>query len=315
MALFSSSTAAVIATALLLLLLPVSYAVSSDTTSHGRRGVVGTDVDLIEFPLNLEYFEAEFFLWGSLGLGLDAIAPNLTMGGPPPIGAKLALLDPFTRDIITQFAFQEVGHIRAIQETVKGFPRPLLNLSKESFSTVMNKALGRDLQPPFDPYANELNYLLASYIIPYVGLTGYVGVNPKLRSPTAKRLVAGLLGVESGQDAVLRTLLYRRAKSIVPPYGITVAEFTNRISDLRNKLGHNGIRDEGLVVPRFRGAEGRVRGNILAGDEESLAFDRTPEEILRIVYGSGDEHVPGGFYPRGAGGKIASSYLKAKLDK
>lgn len=71
---------------------------------------------------------------------------------------------------------------------MKGFPRPLLNLSKESFATVMNKAFGRDLQPPFDPYSNELNYLLASYLIPYVGLTGYVGVNPKLRSPTAKRV-------------------------------------------------------------------------------------------------------------------------------
>lgn len=127
------------------------------------------------------------------------------------------------------------------------------------------------------------------------------------------QLVAGLLGVESGQDAVIRTLLYRRGKSIVSPYGITVTEFTNRISDLRNKLGHNGIRDEGLVVPHFRGAEGRVRGNILAGDGESLAFDRTPEEILRIVYGSGDEHVPGGFYPQGAGGRIARSHLKNKI--
>lgn len=114
MALFFSFTAAVIviAIATAFLLLPVSYAVGSNSTSRSRRGVVDTDVDLIEFPLNLEYFEAEFFLWGSLGLGLDTIAPNLTMGGPPPIGAKLALLDPFTRDIITQFAFQEVGHLR-----------------------------------------------------------------------------------------------------------------------------------------------------------------------------------------------------------
>jgi len=53
-----------------------------------------------------------------------------------------------------------------------------------------------------------------------------------------------------------------------------------------------------------------VSGNVLAGDSESLAFDRTPEEILRIVYGSGDEQVPGGFFPHGAGGKIARSHLK-----
>lgn len=116
--------------------------------------------------------------------------------------------------------------------------------------------------------------------------------------------------MESGQDAVLRALLYERRKRKVVPYGITVAEFTDRISELRNKLGGEGVKDEGLVVKPAYGAEGRIRGNVLAGDKYSLAFDRTPEEILRIVYGGGSESKPGGFYPKGAGGRIAKSYLK-----
>lgn len=70
------------------------------------------DVDLLEFPLNLEYLEAEFFLFGAMGHGLDKVAPNLTMGGPAPIGARKANLDRLTRDIVLQFAFQEVGHLR-----------------------------------------------------------------------------------------------------------------------------------------------------------------------------------------------------------
>ena len=121
--------------------------------------------------------------------------------------------------------------------------------------------------------------------------------------------MAGLLGVESGQDAVIRALLYERALTKVQPYGKTVAEFTNRISELRNQLGHAGLKDEGLVVPPVRGAEGRVAGNVLAGDRYSLSYPRTPEEILRIVYGNGDEHMPGGFYPKGANGRIAKSHL------
>ncbi|KAL6970206.1 hypothetical protein U1Q18_029909 [Sarracenia purpurea var. burkii] len=273
--------------------------------------VPDSDVDLLEFPLNLEYLEAEFFLWGSLGRGLDSIAPNLTMGGPPPRGATKARLDPFTRDVILQFAYQEVGHLRAIKKRVKGFPRPLLNLSAEAFGEVMNSAFGRAFNPPFNPYANQLNFLLASYVVPYVGLTGYVGANPKLQTTAAKTLVAGLLAVESGQDAVIRGLLYERAAEKVEPYGITVAEFTNRVSDLRNKLGSAGVKDEGLIVPNFVGAEGKIRGNVLAGDQDSLAYDRTPEEILRIVYGGGDEHVPGGFYPKGADGRIAKSHLRS----
>ncbi|XP_030508310.1 desiccation-related protein PCC13-62-like [Cannabis sativa] len=294
----------------LLLMFLIVVIIPKCECSDNYGSVPNSDVDLLEFPLNLEYLEAEFFLFGALGYGLDKVAPNLSKGGPPPIGAKKANLDSLTKDIILQFGWQEVGHLRAIQNTVKGFPRPLLNLSSSSFAQVMDSAFGRKLRPPFDPYANSINFLLASYLVPYVGLTGYVGANPKLKGSTSKRLVGGLLGVESGQDAVIRALLYERAMTKVKPYGITVADFTNRISDLRNQLGHGGLKDEGLVVPPFQGAEGRVAGNVLAGDRYSLSYGRTPEEILRIVYGgNGDEHVVGGFYPKGANGHIATSYL------
>ncbi|KAF8408538.1 hypothetical protein HHK36_007694 [Tetracentron sinense] len=302
-------------TILVLLFLPNSgqSSLSELPKASSSPSVPKSDVDLLEFPLNLEYLEAEFFLWGSLGHGLDRVAPNLTMGGPSPIGPRQANLDPFTRDIITQFAFQEVGHLRAIKSVVGGFPRPLLDLSAASFAKVMDHAFGHALVPPFDPYANGLNFLLASYLVPYVGLTGYVGANSKLNGARSKRLVAGLLGVESGQDAVIRALLYERAMVKVQPYGITVAEFTNRISELRNRLGHAGMKDEGLMVPPLMGAEGKLPGNVLAGDEYSIAYERTPEEILRIVYGGGDEHAPGGFYPKGANGRIARSHLHTKL--
>ncbi|XP_062108845.1 ferritin-like catalase Nec2 [Humulus lupulus] len=287
---------------MLILILPKSLA-------KNGTSVPNSDVNLLEFPLNLEFLEAEFFLYGALGYGLDRVAPQLTKGGPPPIGARKANLDNLTGDVILQFALQEVGHLRAIQNTVKGFPRPLLNLSSSSFARVIESAFGRKLRPPFNPYKNSLNFLIASYVIPYVGLTGYVGTNPNLSGTISKSLVAGLLGVESGQDAVIRALLYKHRQTIVKPYNITVAKFTNQISKLRNRLGRAGVKDEGLVVPKTLGAEGRVSGNVLSANQDSLSYGRTPMEILRIVYGSGNEHVPGGFYPKGANGRIAKSYL------
>ncbi|KAL5097830.1 hypothetical protein RYX36_002157, partial [Vicia faba] len=58
------------------------------------------------------YLEAEFFLYGSTGHGLDKISPELADGGPTPIGAKLAKFnDTVIRDIVYQFALQEVGHL------------------------------------------------------------------------------------------------------------------------------------------------------------------------------------------------------------
>ncbi|KAL1193092.1 Ferritin-like catalase Nec2 [Cardamine amara subsp. amara] len=76
------------------------------------KNCVDQDRKLLEFPLNLEYLEAEFFLFGALGFGLDKVASNLTMGGPSPIGAQKANLDRLTKDVILQFAWQEVGHLR-----------------------------------------------------------------------------------------------------------------------------------------------------------------------------------------------------------
>nr|CAB3484423.1 unnamed protein product [Digitaria exilis] len=256
-----------------------------------------SDVDLLEFPLNLEYLETEFFCWSALGYGLDAIDANLTGGGPPSIGGQSASLTPFVRDVATQFCYQEVGHLRAIKQTVRGFPRPLLDISAANFGKIIEQALNATLDPPFNPYENSVNFLIASYIIPYVGLTGYVGANPKLLTPQARKVRA--------------TLLYERGMTRVASYGVGVAEITAHISDLRNELGRRGVKDEGLVVAPGQGPEGLTVGNVIAGDHLSLAYDRTPEEILGIVYGTGNPAQHGGFFPQGADGRIARGFLVA----
>lgn len=288
---------------------PPYYSFSSGTY-HPGGPVPAMDADILNFALNVEYFECEFFMGALYGAGLDKFAPHLTGGGPPPIGLEIANLDPPTRDIVLQFGLQEIGHIRAIQETVKDpIPRPQLDLGVKAWAKFFEEALGYRLSPPFNPYANSVNYVIAMYCIPYVGLTGYVGGNPNITSHTAKRLVAGLLGVEAGQDAVIRYWLYERGHLQVYPYTITVAEMTGKISNLRNCLGKTGIVDEGVIVPKELGAEGRVNGNILSADTNSLAYIRTPGEVLRVLYGTGNESIPGGFYPLGANGRIAASYL------
>lgn len=69
----------------------------------------------------------------------------------------------------------------------------------------------------------------------------------------------------------------------VAPYDIDVDEFTIRISNLRNTLGCARSKDEGFTIPVNKGAEGRVQGNVLVGDQFWLPYNRTPKEILRIV--------------------------------
>ena len=104
--------------------------------------------------------------------------------------------------------------------------------------------------------------------------------------------------------------LYERAEEVVLPYNIKVAEFTTRISELRNRLAKCGIKDEGIIVPLQLGAENRTESNVLSANFYSISYRRTPAEILRILYNTGDEHLPGGFYPHGANGTIARDFLK-----
>ena len=73
---------------------------------------------------------------------------------------------------------------------MRGFPRPLLDISAANFGKIIEQALNATLDPPFNPYENSVNFLIASYIIPYVGLTGYVGANPKLLTPQARKVRA-----------------------------------------------------------------------------------------------------------------------------
>nr|GMD42212.1 desiccation-related protein PCC13-62-like [Ipomoea batatas] len=271
------------------------------------------DIDLMQFAGNVEFLEAEFFCWGSYGYGLDVLEPGLVDGGPPPKGVTKANLDFLTRNIFKEFCNQEIGHLRAIRSRVGLFERPLLDLSTKNFAQLFDEAFGCKLEPPFDPYRDSLSYMLASYAIPYVGLVAYVGTNPNINGYITKRgvsqLLEGLLGVEAGQDAVIRQYLYERASHVVFPYRHTVADFTIRISVLRNRLALCGIKDEGLLVPPFLGAENRTTSNVLSADNESLSYKRTPAEILRILYTTSDEHIPGGFLPLGGNGRIARDFL------
>ncbi|KAK8456566.1 hypothetical protein SEVIR_3G037901v4 [Setaria viridis] len=279
---------------------------------RGALAVYPSDMEQLQFLLNAKFVEAEWFLHAALGRGVDFLDRNLSAGGPRPSGARKAALDFRTTEVAAELGYQEVGHIRAIRQAVGGFPRPAIDLGADRFAMVMDDAMGVRLDPPFDPYASSVNFLLASYVFPHITAAATMGISSSLMGFLSKRLQASILAVEAGQDAVIRLLLYQRADEAVPPYqGHTVADFTRRISEWRNRMSGCGAKDEGVkVLDRQQGAERRTISNILGAGDDSLGFQRTPAEVLRILYGSRNEQIPGGFLPRGANGTIARGFFQ-----
>ena len=83
-----------------------------------------------------------------------------------------------------------------------------------------------------------------------------------------------------------------------------MADLTDHISKLRNMLSKSGTKDEGIIVPISPGSYNQVISNIIP-----VNHTWTLPEILRILYGTGSQHIPAGFFPRGGGGNIARCCL------
>ena len=98
--------------------------------------------------------------------------------------------------------------------------RPLLNLSSEAFVNVMNNAFGKPLVPPFDPYANPLNFLRVSYVVPYVRLTGYVGAKTKLQSPTSSSVNPNLNSFKIQKITLILTNKFIPRMLLLPKFWI-----------------------------------------------------------------------------------------------
>lgn len=271
------------------------------------------DSDYFQLALNLEYLEAEFYCYSAYGYGVEHFQPargqNLTGGGPPSYGGKVANLSAKILSVAKQLCLQEIGHIRIIREYLSNhvISRPLINIG-DSWVTLFKAAYNYEVNVNFDPYSGDVAWLLASYVLPYVGLTGYVGTNPNLYFMESKKLLAGVLGVEGSQDCLLRTLLYTMEDQTL--YNFSVVDVTVHISALRNKLDRSGmVDDEGLVVPAELGAENMIMDNIISANNDSLSYARNPWEVLAVVYGSGNASIVGGFWPKGANGHIPMYYL------
>jgi hypothetical protein len=250
-----------------------------------------SDSAILNFALNLEYLEAEFYSNAVYGHGLPS---SLTYGkghrGPVEGGREVWFKSSSIRQFATEIARDEYEHVRFLRGALGGaaVARPEINI-RSSFTAAATAAGLIKPGQTFDVYANEDNFLLGAFIFEDVGVTAYKGAAPLISNKTYLGAAAGILAVEAYHAANIRTVLYDRG----------LAADANAISAARDSLDGPSHDDQGVTL--------NGKANIVPADGNGLAFGRTPGQVLNIVYLTPKVANSGGFYPRGVNGQLHTS--------
>ena len=255
--------------------------------TRARAAGAPTDADILNFALNLEYLEAEYYLFAINGTGLAQTDINgVGTTGSVIGGAAVPFVTPAIRQYAQKIADDEQAHVQFLRAALGGaaVARPEIDLYN-SFTTA---AVAAGLIPAgatFNPFADELSFLLGAYIFEDVGVTAYHGAAPLIQSKDYLTAAAGILAVEAYHAGSIRTLLFQ----------LNQGDATAKISALR--AAASGAADDQGVV--WNG-----QANITPTDINALAFSRTTTQVLNIVY-LGGASGNFGFFPQGLNGAIA----------
>ena len=246
-----------------------------------------SDADILNFALNLEYLEAEFYLFAINGVGLPSTDINgVGTTGSVYGGSAVPFKTPAIREYAKSIANDELAHVEFLRSALgsAAVARPTIDLVN-SFTTA---ALAAGLIQPgqtFNPFADEQSFLLGAYIFEDVGVTAYSGAAPLLQSKAYLAAAAGILAVEAYHASNVRTVLYQMGQGPA----------TAKISALR-AAASGAADDQGVVM--------NGNANITPTDVHALAFSRTTAQVLNIVY-LGGASGGYGFFPKGLNGAIA----------
>ena len=136
----------------------------TNTTSTPATGL--TDADYLNFALNLEYLEAEFYLRAATGAGLGigdtSNQTSLTTGG-----SQVPNLTTLQKAYIYEIAQNELDHVRFLRSALGGaaVAAPMIDLTA-SFNALATAA---GLGSSFNPFSSYNNYLIGAFIFEDVG--------------------------------------------------------------------------------------------------------------------------------------------------
>ena len=252
-----------------------------------------TDADILNFALNLEYLEAEFYLRAVTGEGLTP-ADTGCVGTPGSVigGRRVAFANRRARGFAEEIAQDELNHVRFLRAALGNYAvaEPTIDLTNSFNAAAQAAGLG----DAFDPFADEQSFLLGAFVFEDVGVTAYAGAADFIQNKAFLTAAASILAVEAYHAGEIRTrlLMQGMAKETAQ-----IAKLRASASGAEDDQGVSGVEDDQGV--RLDG-----KPNIVPTDANSLAFTRTPQQVLNIVY-LGGAAANNGFFPNKLNGSIA----------
>ena len=161
-----------------------------------------TDADILNFALNLEYLEAEFYTVGLTGQRIADVGIGITGRGRQgaTVGGGQVSFDANTRFVIEAITDDEQKHVQFLRAALRSsaVAKPAINLA----------ALGIG-------FANQTEFLILGRAFEDLGVSAYAGA-AKLINNRMILEAAARIALTEGQHAGLFRYLIARANAAVP---------------------------------------------------------------------------------------------------
>jgi hypothetical protein len=209
------------------------------------RADANNDIAILQFALNLEYLEAEFYTvittgrtLSQLGIGTGGVGTE----GPTVGGGKVALSGP-VMNLAIELAADEQAHVMLLRNALgnNAIAKPTIDFTAGAVT-------------------DETSFLLASRLFEDVGVSAYSGAAPYLTNKDTLSIAARILGTEAEHTGAIRFFITQYT-AIRPP-AADRKDIVNRIISAEPSAGLTAARTPGevLAIAFLTSASGANRG-------------------------------------------------------